>query len=1201
MVGLPFPNSVVDTREPSWDHGTPFSGSGDIPIDPALSDGSLDPALFAENGVSAKEETPYPPAPYPPYHHVNAPQYPEGPQGDPFAPPPPAYVPVEEPVPLPAKPLKKRKRPPAREEECGFCSGNDSKNRDGQPELMVSCVDCGRSGHPSCMGLDNMGDAMRNYEWQCATCKSCSVCRRRGNAASMLICDHCDRGWHMSCFNPPYREPPEGRWHCPSCPPVDFDPQEELIVQSGEAQELPSHFPAIRESSVASSSHYAPPFSDVPDLQDHVLTTDASEVEYDPADPADPSLRRSTRKRQRSRKGKEVDMNAADDDQAETPVTPAPAIRRLRIRLSSPPPPPAQNETPPTIRLRVPARAKGRAREDPLPDDVDRGLFDDILSPEDRDTRETTIGLHDHERFERSRANAELRLLPRFAPEPPETPVAGPSTRPLRSHATPRIPSSSMSPAPAATPGPQAMYPNGLRIRKIRFGEYDIDTWYDAPFPEEYAAIPDGRLWMCEFCLKYMKSRFSASRHQLKCKVRCPPGDEIYRDGRISIYEVDGRKNKIYCQNLCLLSKMFLDHKSLFYDVEPFLFYVMTEMDDAGAHFVGYFSKEKLSPKNYNVSCIMTLPVRQRQGWGNLLIDFSYLLSKKEQRAGSPEKPLSALGALGYKNYWTLSIMRYLRTAPPNPSLEDISRATSMTVEDIYSTLLHLNMISVLDSAQPPKPLPGQSIKFPKGRKNGIARKHLQRTQTHDDEKAKGPFVPPTRYKVRWDAEEVNEYLARWEAKGYLKLKPEMLKWSPFILARAKKTQSFDGDAALGQSKGDGTRSASADVQSSQSAADGVEFSAGARTLVEKTRSPAFALFDDDDVEIVRTSAPRDTIPSETADAGGSHVRSSSAEPTEMVRTNGRDVDGQRSIRRLRSRDSVLESPPMRRRPHTPRQDTSSQLDRRRNPQRPRHLDGPSTPLAVHENGTAPSVDDDAALAARLAMELDHPRRQLRTRRSSTDQQSLVQKRLVPPSRSVSPKKRRRVDSSPEVEMTPTPRSPVTRRTGRNGDSSAVDRNSEPQTPSRRSSRVANGHFATRSATSAVREEEEEEEEQSMPAESLYGDAAIMTDGYATAEPEDADTPVTGATAASRHSVPSDDTMIGGDPARSKVSPLPRLMDPGLDALNVLALLAAGQIADRDANANANARAGVDDGGEEDAEGEEDLDAEGELDDNGDS
>ena len=37
------------------------------------------------------------------------------------------------------------------------------------------------AGHPSCMQLENMGDAMRSYEWQCATCKSCSVCRRKGN------------------------------------------------------------------------------------------------------------------------------------------------------------------------------------------------------------------------------------------------------------------------------------------------------------------------------------------------------------------------------------------------------------------------------------------------------------------------------------------------------------------------------------------------------------------------------------------------------------------------------------------------------------------------------------------------------------------------------------------------------------------------------------------------------------------------------------------------------------------------------------------------------------------------------------------------------------------------------------------------------------------------------------------------------------
>jgi MOZ/SAS family len=36
---------------------------------------------------------------------------------------------------------------------------------------------------------------------------------------------------------------------------------------------------------------------------------------------------------------------------------------------------------------------------------------------------------------------------------------------------------------------------------------------------------------------------------------------------------------------------MYLDHKTLYYDVEPFLFYVLCECDDRGCHFVGYFSK----------------------------------------------------------------------------------------------------------------------------------------------------------------------------------------------------------------------------------------------------------------------------------------------------------------------------------------------------------------------------------------------------------------------------------------------------------------------------------------------------------------------------------------------------------------------------------------------------------------------------------
>lgn len=80
---------------------------------------------------------------------------------------------------------------------------------------------------------------------------------------------------------------------------------------------------------------------------------------------------------------------------------------------------------------------------------------------------------------------------------------------------------------------------------------------------------------------------------------------------------------QIYCQNLCLLAKLFLDHKTLYFDVEPFVFNVLCEVDKHGAHLVGYFSKEKESPDGNNVACILTLPPYQRKGLGKFLIAFS--------------------------------------------------------------------------------------------------------------------------------------------------------------------------------------------------------------------------------------------------------------------------------------------------------------------------------------------------------------------------------------------------------------------------------------------------------------------------------------------------------------------------------------------------------------------------------------------------
>ena len=64
-----------------------------------------------------------------------------------------------------------------------------------------------------------------------------------------------------------------------------------------------------------------------------------------------------------------------------------------------------------------------------------------------------------------------------------------------------------------------------------------------------------------------------------QCNCRQPPGKEIYRKGTLSIWEADGKVDKLYCQNLCLLAKLFLDHKTLYFDVEPFLFYILCEVD----------------------------------------------------------------------------------------------------------------------------------------------------------------------------------------------------------------------------------------------------------------------------------------------------------------------------------------------------------------------------------------------------------------------------------------------------------------------------------------------------------------------------------------------------------------------------------------------------------------------------------------------
>lgn len=284
------------------------------------------------------------------------------------------------------------------------------------------------------------------------------------------------------------------------------------------------------------------------------------------------------------------------------------------------------------------------------------------------------------------------------------------------------------------------------QIECIEFGGWEIDTWYAAPYPEEYSR--NRVLYICEFCLKYMNSDYVAWRHKLKCPAKHPPGDEIYRHGSVSVFEVDGRKNPVYCQNLCLLAKLFLGSKTLYYDVEPFLFYILCEYDELGYHFVGYFSKEKRESSQNNVSCILTLPIHQRKGYGNLLIDFSYLLTRVEQKTGSPEKPLSDMGLVSYRSYWRLIICRYFlqhistdKSQTRGLSIKHISEDTGLTADDVVSALEALRF-------------------FVRDPRTGL-------------------------YALRVDFEYCREYVAKWESKNYVQLKPSALTWTPYVMGRS--------------------------------------------------------------------------------------------------------------------------------------------------------------------------------------------------------------------------------------------------------------------------------------------------------------------------------------------------------------------------------------------------------------------------------
>ncbi|EGT35785.1 hypothetical protein CAEBREN_30790 [Caenorhabditis brenneri] len=239
--------------------------------------------------------------------------------------------------------------------------------------------------------------------------------------------------------------------------------------------------------------------------------------------------------------------------------------------------------------------------------------------------------------------------------------------------------------------------------RKIHFSKFLMETVYGSPFPREYRHAKT--LYICEFCMFYAREDRVMKMHAGgKCQWRAPPGVEIYRKDNISIFEVDGHKQKRYCESLCLLSRCFLESKTNFWDTDSFFFYIITENDEVGCHFAGYFSKVKYEGEKHNVNCIVALPCYQAKGYGRFLIDVSYALSRKQENwIAGPELPFSELGERAYASYWKTAVAKALADfkediegrSGDGISVVDITHATGINVHDVLKTLNDLKWIKL--------------------------------------------------------------------------------------------------------------------------------------------------------------------------------------------------------------------------------------------------------------------------------------------------------------------------------------------------------------------------------------------------------------------------------------------------------------------------------------------------------------------------
>jgi hypothetical protein len=153
-----------------------------------------------------------------------------------------------------------------------------------------------------------------------------------------------------------------------------------------------------------------------------------------------------------------------------------------------------------------------------------------------------------------------------------------------------------------------------------------------------------------------------------------------------------------------------------------------------------------------------------------------YLLSKKEGKPGSPEKPLSDLGLLGYRSYWKGAVFRALLSCRDKVSVSGTWRAQPLLPASRPDHCLGHRP----GNAAPPSSAAGAAGCAELSQLTGMTADDIVTTLQANDMLQRDEQGGSYRLVVDWDA--VRGHVERADAKGYREIHAANLRWSPLVI-----------------------------------------------------------------------------------------------------------------------------------------------------------------------------------------------------------------------------------------------------------------------------------------------------------------------------------------------------------------------------------------------------------------------------------